>query len=137
MTHSLPPRTDGVPAAVLAVLIVDDNLRVLTAVAHLVEAMGYPVMVASGGPEAISVFTREHARIGCVLLDLTMPGMDGIETLDQLSRIDPKIRAVLSSGYAEQSMRSRCTGTAPVAFLQKPYLEEDLRQVLDLALAAA
>jgi CheY-like chemotaxis protein len=132
MTFPPPSRTDGVPAVVL---IVDDNVRVLTAVAHLVEAMGYPVMVANGGPEAISVYTREQARIGCVLLDLTMPGMDGIETLAHLSRIDPQVRAVLSSGYSEQSVRARFSGIAPVAFLQKPYLEEDLRQALDQALA--
>jgi CheY-like chemotaxis protein len=117
-----------------AVLIVDDNVRVLTAVAHLIEALGYTVMTANGGPEAISVYSRDRERIGCVLLDLTMPGMDGIETLAQLGRIDPQVRVVLSSGYAEPPARGRFDGLAPVAFLQKPYLEEDLRRALDFAL---
>jgi PAS domain S-box-containing protein len=114
-----------------AVLVVDDNARVLQAVSQLVEALGYPVITATSGREALRVFGERHTDIGCVLLDLTMPEMDGLETLNRLRAIDPKARVVLSSGYSEQSVRRRVTGAGPTRFLQKPFVEDDLKAAIE------
>ena len=135
---SLP--TDQVPSvpapvASAAVLVVDDNARVLQAVSQLVEALGYPVLTAASGREALRVFGEQQAHIGCVLLDLTMPEMDGLETMLALRAVDPKARIVLSSGYSEQAVRRRITGDGPTRFLQKPFVEDDLKAAIEAALS--
>jgi two-component system, cell cycle sensor histidine kinase and response regulator CckA len=117
-----------------AVLVVDDNVRVLQAVSQLVGALGYPVMTAASGREALRVFGENHLHIGCVLLDLTMPDMDGLETMQGLRAVDPKARIVLSSGYSEQSVRRRIGGDGPTRFLQKPFVEDDLRAAIESAM---
>ncbi|MGO9289536.1 MAG: response regulator [Polyangia bacterium] len=117
-----------------AVLVVDDNARVLQAVSQLVEALGYPVMTAASGQEALRVFGEHHPHIGCVLLDLTMPDMDGLETMQALRALDPKATIVLSSGYSEQSVRRRVGADGPTHFLQKPFVEDDLKAVIESAL---
>ena len=116
------------------VLVVDDNARVLQAISQLVEALGYSVMTAATGQEALRIFGESHARIGCVLLDLTMPDMDGLETMRGLRTIDPEARIVLSSGYGEQSVRRRISGDGPTRFLQKPFVEDDLKAAIESVL---
>jgi signal transduction histidine kinase/ActR/RegA family two-component response regulator len=138
---SLPTeRTPSGPAAQpgnAAVLVVDDNARVLQAVSQLVGALGYPVMTAASGREALGVFGEHRAQIGCVLLDLTMPVMDGLETMRALRAVDPKARIVLSSGYSERSLQWRMNGDGPTRFLQKPFVEDDLRAALESAMRAS
>jgi CheY-like chemotaxis protein len=119
------------------VLVVDDNARVLQAVSQLVGALGYLVMTAASGREALAVFGERHAQIGCVLLDLTMPDMDGLETMQALRAVDPKARIVLSSGYSEQSVRRRMSGDSSTGFLQKPFVEDDLKAAIESAMRAS
>jgi CheY-like chemotaxis protein len=119
------------------ILVVDDNPRVLGAVSQLVEALGHSVLTAGSGQEALRVYGESHTRIHCVLLDLTMPDMDGIETMNGLRAIDPNVRIVLSSGYSEASVRSRLPGSCPARFLQKPFVEEDLKVALESAIGSA
>jgi signal transduction histidine kinase/CheY-like chemotaxis protein len=120
--------------ATVTVLVVDDNPRVLGAVSQLVGALGYSVLTAGSGQEALRVYGENHTRIHCVLLDLTMPDMDGIETMNGLRAIDSKAKIVLSSGYGESSVRRRLTGEGPTRFLQKPFVEEDLKTALEAAI---
>ena len=149
MTILLPAAPEGTPLAVEAqtssrgagkhhksVLVVDDHRRVLTAVSQLIEALGYPALAVTTGQEALAMFAERHAEIGCVLLDLTMPEMDGLQTLKGLRDIDPTVRVVMSSGYGEQSLRQRFSDDVPTIFLQKPYLENELRGALEIAMAA-
>jgi CheY-like chemotaxis protein len=119
-----------------AVLVVDDNARVLQAVSQLVGALGYSVLTADSGREALRVFGESHTQIGCVLLDLTMPDMDGLETMQGLRAIDPKACVVLSSGYSEQAVLRRVSGDGPTRFLQKPFVEDDLRAAIEAAMRA-
>jgi len=114
-----------------SVLVVDDHARVLAAVSQLIESLGYPALAATSGQEALAIFAERHVEVGCVLLDLTMPVMDGLETFHRLRAIDPAVRVVMSSGYTEQALRQRFSGDAPTIFLQKPYLGEDLRAALE------
>ena len=75
--------------------------------------------------------------IGLVLLDLTMPHMDGAETFQELRRIRPGVRVILSSGYNEQEVAARFSGKSVAGFIQKPYtlaaLTAAFQQVLDTA----
>jgi PAS domain S-box-containing protein len=102
------------------VLVVDDENNVRESTRLLLEGLGFEVLAARDGTTAIELFRTHSSRIGVVLLDLTMPAMDGIETLAHLRRIAPHVPVVLTSGY----------GTAPQdgadAILRKPYTAEEL-----------
>jgi len=60
--------------------------------------------------------------------------MDGLETMRGLRTIDPEARIVLSSGYGEQSVRRRISGDGPTRFLQKPFVEDDLKAAIESVL---
>ena len=115
------------------VLLVDDEetLRVLGA--RMLGLLGYEVLTAADGQQAVELYKVRWQQIDLVVLDLTMPRMDGGETLRELRRINPKARVIMSSGYAETELSARFAGTGLAGFLQKPYnlatLQEVLRQV--------
>jgi len=113
------------------VLVVDDEELVREACQGMVEALGMEALTAADGREAVDVLRREADRISHVLLDLSMPGADGIATFHQLVRIRPGIKVILSSGYSEQDSLKSLSGRKPDGFIQKPYSMSDLRAVLE------
>jgi CheY-like chemotaxis protein len=117
------------------VLVVDDEDIVRRTARHALEHYGYRVLPAANGREAIQQFAARAAEVDVVLLDLTMPGMSGEETLRELKRIRPDVKVVLSSGYNEAEATERFAGHDLAGFLQKPYavprLAEAIRVVLD------
>jgi len=97
--------------------------------------LGYKVLIARSGKEAIEVYEENKERIDIVLLDMIMPDMSGGETYDRLKDINPKVRVLLSSGYsidgqATDILDRRCNG-----FIQKPFkmkeLSQKMREILD------
>ena len=117
------------------ILIVDDEDAVLDVGRKMLEQAGFTVLTASDGREAPDVFRNHPDDIVCVILDLTMPRMDGEETFRELRRIDKTIRVIMSSGYNEQDITQRFVGKGLAGFIQKPYqiheLQDKLRQVLE------
>lgn len=103
------------------VLIIDDEEPVREAVADILELEGVLTLAAANGYEGLSLYAENKARIDVVLLDLSMPGLSGMETLTQLHEIDPEVQVVLSSGYSEQDARRRFCETGFAGFIQKPY----------------
>jgi CheY-like chemotaxis protein len=81
---------------------------------------------AQDGREALAAFQNHGDRIGLVLLDLTMPHMDGIETFRELRRARKDVRVVVSSGYNRQEATQQFAGKGLAGFIQKPYKAEDL-----------
>ncbi len=115
------------------VLLVDDEHIVLDACRALLEAIGYSVLTALNGHDALVIY-REHGRdIDLVILDLTMPHMDGAETYDELIKCDPEARIIIASGYAEQDVTTRFAGKGLAGFIHKPYSLAQLRDVLKKA----
>ena len=100
----------------------------------MLERMGFEVIQAADGHEALNEYQRHANRISLVLLDLTMPGMDGEETFRALRRISPTVPVVMSSGFTEQEITARVAGQGLAGFLQKPYslatLQEKIRQAI-------
>jgi two-component system cell cycle sensor histidine kinase/response regulator CckA len=103
------------------VLVVDDEEVVRKAATFTLLRYGYQVLGATSGREAIQIFRNRDHQIALVLLDLTMPGMDGEEVLRELRLIEPSIRVLLSSGFNEVESVRRFTGKGLAGFIQKPY----------------
>ena len=114
-----------------AILLVEDDDMVRTMLSTMIQRLGLSVITASNGMEAVETFRRRQDEISCVLSDLTMPHMDGWETLTALRQISPELRVILSSGYDETHVMSEAHSEHPQAFLRKPYRFEELRDTLN------
>ncbi len=112
------------------VLLVDDDETILGIGRLMLERLGFSVLTAGDGREAVEIYSFRGKEIALVLLDLTMPRMNGEEAFRELRRIDPDVRVVLSSGYSEQEIAARFAGRGLAGFIQKPYQVERLRETL-------
>jgi PAS domain S-box-containing protein len=119
------------------VLVVDDEQSLRHVLITAIEGMGFKVLEAQDGVEAVEVFRLHQDQIRLVLCDLTMPRMDGWETLAALRKLAPGIPVILSSGYDEGQVMAASHPDRPQAFLSKPYeygiLMETIFQVLGKA----
>jgi len=113
------------------ILVVDDeeSMREITQL-MLIDAGVDEVLTAEDGRDAIQIYQREGETIDLIILDLTMPHMDGEETFRQLRLINPEIKVILASGYSQQSVQDRFAGKGLCGFLQKPFTPEILRKVV-------
>ena len=102
------------------ILVVDDEFEVRQILVGSLENAGYSVVQACDGQEAIDVFRRESDSIDCVLLDLSMPKLDGEEVFAELREIRSDVRVILCSGFTEQEMLNRFEGAGLAGVVQKP-----------------
>ncbi len=116
------------------ILLVDDEDTVCTMGRRMLEKLGFEVLTASEGREALDLFRDNVDDVACVLLDLTMPHMDGEECFRELRRIKEDVRVVLSSGYNENDVTQRFAGKGLQGFIHKPYRLATLRSKLRKAL---
>ncbi|GMV91942.1 MAG: histidine kinase [Candidatus Hydrogenedentota bacterium] len=116
------------------VLLVDDEDAVRSVMARMLEQQGLEVVAASNGEQAVERFRERSGEFACVLLDLTMPGMDGEATFDALHAIRDDVPIVLTSGYSEQELTERFSARGFAGFLQKPFRREDLRNIVQAIL---
>ncbi|MHB8836370.1 MAG: PAS domain-containing hybrid sensor histidine kinase/response regulator [Candidatus Methylomirabilia bacterium] len=112
------------------VLLVDDEAPVRHMAARMLTALGFDVLTAADGAEAVALFGTRAGEIRAVLLDLTMPRMDGHEAFLALRRLRAGVPVVLCSGYDVRESAERFSGLAFSGFLQKPYRLEELKAVL-------
>ncbi len=103
------------------VLVIDDEEPVRMAVTDMLELAEIRVLSAADGQSGITLFEARKEEIDLVLLDLSMPGLGGEETLNELQKIDPGIKVVLSSGYNKAEVARRFEGKGLVGFIAKPY----------------
>ncbi len=111
------------------ILIVDDEASVREVAREALVALGLDIVEAADGEEAVRVFRADPCRFRGVLLDLSMPRMDGTETFRALRAIDPAVRVVLMSGYGAEAMESALSGAPRAGFLEKPFTLEALEAV--------
>lgn len=103
------------------VLIVDDEETVRDVSRVFLERAGYTVLTAEDGLRGLEVFREHAAAVDCIILDYSMPGMSGLETLAGIRKIRPDVPVILSSGYHEDEVVSHMGDDAASAFIQKPY----------------
>lgn len=118
------------------VLIIDDERQVREAMRDILDLQEIPTLTAASGQEGIDQFTAHQDKIGLIILDLSMPGMSGIEAFSALRGVNPAIKIILSSGYTEAEILDKMAGTQPTGFLQKPYRLEKVLQVVENHLTA-
>jgi CheY-like chemotaxis protein len=108
------------------VLLVDDEDIVITVGGEMLEILGYTVLIARNGQEALDIYKAEQDRIDLVILDIIMPHKGGEETFEQLKALNPDVAVLLSSGYAINGRAERILNKGCRGFIQKPF---DIRRL--------
>ena len=116
------------------VLLVDDELSVLEVTARMMERLGYTVVMAASGHEALTLYRGDPGRFRLVILDMIMPETGGGEVFDELKRINPEVRVLLASGYSMQGQARTIMNRGCTGFIQKPFTMDDLSLKLQAAL---
>jgi PAS domain S-box-containing protein len=117
------------------VLLIDDEETILDVGQALLKAMGYKVLTAKSGQEAIELYQKNQEDIDIVILDMIMPNMSGGEVYDRMKEINPDIKVLLSSGYSVDGQATDILNRGCNGFIQKPFnineLSAAIRQILD------
>ena len=116
------------------VLVVDDEALVRDVAGKMLRSLGYAVVTAQDGREAISRFAEGPDGIACVLLDLSMPDMSGLAVFPELQRIRPNVPILLTSGYQHSAAPDAADASAQPPFIQKPYSLDELGRALKKAI---
>jgi len=121
------------PRGTGSVLVVDDEETVRTVTGKMVERLGYSVDYAANGSEAVVLFERKRGGYQWVILDLTMPVMDGREALAEILRMDPGARVIISSGFPGETVMEQLPEGGCSGILHKPYHIRDLAAAMKRA----
>ncbi len=117
------------------ILLIDDEKMIIEVGRRMIESLGYAVVAAGKGDEALTLYRKRHDHIDLIILDMIMPYMGGKEVFNRIKEINPKAKVLLSSGYslngqAQEIMAQGCNG-----FIQKPFdtveLSRKIREILD------
>lgn len=112
------------------VLLVDDEQTVRDVASAMLLSLGFEVVSAVDGRDAIDKFQQNRERISLVLMDLNMPVLNGEEAFHELRKLDSTVKIVLSSGFSEQEVTRKFLGKGLEGFVQKPYTIASLRSTL-------
>lgn len=113
------------------VLVVDDEEICLTIASEMVKKIGFPVMMARDGLEALEIFEQHGHQICSVLMDLQMPRMNGIDAFRRIREMDETIPVVITSGYLNGSNLELLAPLNPAGYLNKPVSFHDLTCLLE------
>jgi PAS domain S-box-containing protein len=114
-------------------LLVDDEASARSVARKLAENLGFHVLEAADGKEALALFELRHAELSLVVMDLTMPRMNGGQAFLAMHEVNPKVPVVLTSGYSEQDVLAEFLGHGLAGFLPKPYQASQFMAVLQHA----
>jgi len=109
------------------ILLVDDELIIRLTSGEILEELGFDVVIASAGTEALEMFSGMYNDISLVMLDMTLPDISGIEVFNSMKQTSPNMKFLLTSGYSQDM-----TGISDkAAFIQKPYSITELSSMID------
>ncbi|MEA3332759.1 MAG: PAS domain-containing protein [Pseudomonadota bacterium] len=116
------------------ILLVDDEETIRALGKEMLKLLGFAVLTAADGRQALGVFKANKSDIVAVVLDLTMPHMDGVETYRELRQIDKDVRVIVASGYSESDISEQFAGKGLAGVIQKPFQLAAFREKLKTAL---
>ena len=117
------------------ILVVDDEALVLEVAREILASRGFDVLTAAGGADAVEIYRQHLGEIAAVVLDKTMPEVDGEQAFQQIRQLDPEARVLMMSGYSKRNVPMRVIEMGLGGFLHKPFRPQDLidkvREVLE------
>ena len=126
--------TEAAPAKVRRILVVDDEPAARVLARRVFAEAGFDVVTAQSGFECLNYFRREPRGFDLILLDLSMPFMDGEETFARLREISPEVVVLLSTGFMAQDRVDRMLTAGMAGFLRKPHKPDELLAVVQATL---
>ena len=117
------------------ILILDDDNHMLTSLSDVLQSSGYVVCCASSSLEALKVAETAKFKFDLVLSDVRMEGMDGLQCVQQLVSLNPKLKSIIMTGYASDDAPGRAMDAASSDYLRKPFTAEQLLQSVSRALS--
>jgi CheY-like chemotaxis protein len=135
-----PAGADNGPAQAMpwrgrgTLLVVDDETDARAVARAMGTHLGFQVVEASDGEEAVAIFLQRKGEFSLVLMDLTMPRMDGREAFLRMREIAPDVPVVLTSGFSENDAVSDFAGRGLAGFLPKPYQRRQFDEIMQKAL---
>lgn len=127
-----PTKTTGIdaPPTTATVLVVEDEEILRETCQDVLDTLGYRTLSAAGGKEAIQVVAKHGENIDCVLLDLTMPGMSGVETYHALRSLQSEVPIIITSGHDAADVLKDFPASGVAGYIQKPYSMQELHTKL-------
>ena len=110
------------------VLVVDDEKLVREVCGEYLKGMGLQTLSAADGREAVTVFKQHADNITLIILDLSMPNMDGVATLHELRQLQPDLKVIIISGHDKQTTAKNFINDQPDGFIQKPFQMQELHE---------
>ena len=120
----------GILAGSGQILLVDDEEAIRITGEIMLKEMGYQVLLAENGREAVEIFKNQHAEIDLVIMDMIMPEMNGGEAFFKMREIDKNCKVVISTGFANSESLDELRKSGLAGFIRKPYRDFELRQFL-------
>lgn len=112
------------------ILLVDDEEIIRDTGKDILEDMGYTVLLAENGSEAVELFKKHHTKIDVVVTDMAMPVMNGYDAFLKMKEIDPNCKIIISSGYTKDNNIAQLKEHGLAGFLRKPFTNDKLSQLL-------
>jgi PAS domain S-box-containing protein len=129
------PDFDVMPGGSETILLVDDEETIRDLGQQILADLGYKVLVAQTGEEALDIFREQGPEIDLTVLDISMPGMGGHKCLQELLKIDPKAKVIIATGYSRSGRLKGTLDSGAAGYIAKPFRQRDLlhtiRSVLD------
>ncbi len=129
MSENSKGQTGNKQSQAVSVLVVDDHQGMLQSLGNILDDEGYQVELASSGLAAIEACQKQQFHI--ILMDVRMPGIDGLETLRRISDYTQNTRIVMMSAYSVEEMKQEATQQGAVTFLQKPIDVDSIIKLLE------
>ncbi len=133
---AVSPSDDAIAAGTETILIIDDEPDILEIGREILEAIGYLVYAAPSGSRAIEIYAACRDTIDLIILDMVMPEMNGEQVYDRLTKINPDVKVLLSSGYSQQGQVEKILSKGCNGFIQKPFKLQQLSQTIRKILQA-
>ena len=129
-----PKRDEQIPRGAETILLAEDNEGLQEAAKEMLEKLGYRVILASNGTEAVQIFTTNPGQFDLIILDVVMPKVSGPAAFSQMMSVRPDLRVVFSTGYTAEAVSLNSLTEKGASILQKPYSLKALGQLVRAAL---